>query len=320
MTVEDDIRAIFRGAGATGFLHAREIGGPSILQDSDQSGLEDSDRFNLEHSDGTGREVAVDADAPVVLASTFKIPVAVAFERAVTAGEIDPAERTTVTARYRRGGVGLAGLHDDATLSWRDLAHLMLTVSDNAATDVVFHRVGQAAVDRVLSDLGLHRTRIRGCCGDLFDSVNDDLGIRDDDDIDALLASQPAERLWALSVLDPARTTASTPREMTALIAAIWSDRAASPEACARVRATMGHQVWPHRLRSGFPDEVQVAAKTGTLPATRNEVGAVTHPDGRTFAVAVFTRADTLEHSQPDIDRAIGTAARRAVDALRDED
>lgn len=295
MTVEEAIRAVFRDAGAAGFVHVREIGGAA------------------------GAEVSVDADALVVLASTFKIPVAVAFERAVAAGEVNPDERTTVTAPYRRGGVGLAGLHDDATLSWRDLAHLMLTISDNAATDVVFHRLGQAAVDAVLDDLNLRNTTIRGCCGDLFDSVAQDLGVPGDvDDIDALLASQPAEHLWTLAVLDPARTTASTPREMTALIDAIWSDRAASPEACARVRATMAHQVWPHRLRSGFPGGVQIAAKTGTLPATRNEVGAVTHPDGRTFAVAVFTRADTLEGNLPDVDRAIGTAARLAVDALRD--
>jgi beta-lactamase class A len=293
MTVADDIRAVFRDAGATGFLHARELG-------------------------RDGAEIDVDADVPVVLASVFKIPVAVAFERAVAEGRLDPAERTTVSARYRRGGVGLAGLHDDAVLTWRDLAHLMLTISDNAATDVVFHRIGQPAVDAVLDDLELHRTCIAGCCEDLFASIVVDLGAtRDADDIDALLARQPEERLWALSVLDPARTTSSTPREMTALIDAIWSDRAAPPDACARVRAAMEQQVWPHRMRAGFPDGVRIAAKTGTLPAVRNEVGAVIHPDGRTFAVAVFTRAQALDDSLPAVDRAIGAVARLAVDALR---
>ena len=293
MTVAGDIRSVFRDAGATGFLHAREIG-------------------------GTGAEVSVDADAPVVLASVFKIAVAVAFERAVAEGRLDPTERTAVTARYRRGGVGLAGLHDDAVLTWRDLAHLMLTISDNAATDVVFRRIGRPAVDAVLDDLGLRRTRIIGCCEDLFGSIVDDLGAsRDADDIDALLARQPEDRLWALSVLDPARTTSSTPREMTALIDAIWSDRAAPPDACARVRAAMEQQVWPHRMRAGFPDGVRIAAKTGTLPAVRNEVGAVIHSDGRTFAVAVFTRAQALDDSLPAVDRAIGAVARLAVDALR---
>ena len=293
MTVADEIHRLFRDAGATGFLHVRELG-------------------------STGREVAVRADEPVVLASTFKIPVAVAFERAVSAGIVDPAEPMTVTARHRRGGVGLAGLHDDVTISWRDLAHLMLTMSDNAATDVIYDRIGQAGIDTVLDDLGLHRTRIAGCCADLFDSIADDLGMpRDVPDIDAVLAGQAEERLWRLSVLDPSRTTSSTPREMTALIDAIWSDRAAAPDACERVRATMAQQLWPHRLRSGFPDGVRIAAKTGTLPAIRNEVGAVTYPDGRVYAVAVFTRADRLDDNLPDVDRAIGRAARVAIETLR---
>ncbi|MFB8387557.1 serine hydrolase [Microbacterium sp. NPDC055910] len=295
MTVEDDIRTVFDEAGVSGFLHARPVGSRA------------------------GAEVDVSADARVVLASVFKIPVAVAVERAVSAGELLPHEQTTITARYRRGGVGLAGLRDDAVLTWRDLAHLMLTLSDNAATDALFHRVGQAAVDRVLADLGLAGTRIDGCCEDIIDSMVDELGIpRDVPDIDAALGRQPAERLWALSALDPTRSTSSTPREMTTLIDALWTDRAAPPDACARVRAAMAQRVWPHRLSSGFPAGVRVAGKTGTLPAIRNEVGAVTYPDGRVYAVAVFTRADSLEGHRPEVDRAIGVAARLAVDALRD--
>jgi len=293
MAVVDDIRAVFRDAGAAGFLHAREIGTPA------------------------GAEISVGADEPVVLASVFKIAVAVAFERAVLAGAVLPHEQTTVTARYRRGGVGLAGLHDDATLSWRDLAHLMLTISDNAATDAVFHRIGQAAVDRVLEDLGLTRTRIDGCCEDIIDSMIDELGLfAGDPDIDEVLDRQSEDRLRVLSVLDPARATSSTAREMTTLIEAIWTDRAALPDACARVRAMMGQQVWQHRLSSGFRDGIRVAGKTGTLPGIRNEVGAVTLPDGRAYAVAVFTRADSLADRRPEVDRAIGEAGKRAVDAL----
>lgn len=295
MTVEDDIRSVFRDAGATGFLHVSEVGGESDA------------------------EIAVDADAPVVLASVFKIAVAVAFERAVASGALRADERATVTARYRRGGVGLAGLQDDATMSWRDLAQLMIALSDNAATDIVFHRIGQGAVDAVLGDLALDRTRVDGCCEDLIDGILDELGIpRGVADIDKAIGEQPAERLWALAALDPGRARGvSTPRETTALLDAIWSDRAAPPDACGRVRRMMVQQVWPHRLTSGFPAGVGVAGKTGTLPAIRNEAGVVTYPDGRKFAVSVFTRADSLAGSLPEVDRAIGMAARLAIEALR---
>ncbi|MEV6625062.1 serine hydrolase [Amycolatopsis sp. NPDC051106] len=291
--VETAIADVFAGAGARGFLHAREVGG--------------------------GPEVAVGADDPVVLASVFKIPVAVAYAREVVAGRLDETARTRVGKRYRIGGIGTAGCADDVELSWRDLALFMLTMSDNAATDVVFHRVGQEAVDRVLADLDLRHTRLIGCCEDLFASVLADLGAAEDADLDAVFAGATPEQTRKLTVLDPERTSASTPREITTLLDAIWTDRAAEPAACERVRSMMAWQIWPHRISSGFPSDVAVAAKTGTLPAVRNEAGVVSYPDGRRFAVAVFTRADSLAERQPAVDAAIGEAARLAVDHLRKE-
>ncbi|WP_340688092.1 serine hydrolase [Amycolatopsis coloradensis] len=291
--IADEIEAVFAAAGARGFLHAREIG----------------------VSDGP--EVAVGADDPVVLASVFKIPVALAYAREVVAGRLDETERTRVTARYRIGGIGTAGCADDVEMSWRDLAHFMLTMSDNAATDLVYHRIGQEAVDRVLADLGLARTRLIGCCEDLFASVIADLGAKPDDDLEAVFAAATPEQLWKLSVLDPERTTSSTPREITALLDAIWTDRAGDPAACDRVRKIMAQQIWPHRMSSGFPAGVAIAAKTGTLPAVRNEAGVVSDVDGRRYAVAVFTRAESLADRLPAVDASIGTAARLAVDHLR---
>lgn len=285
---------VFASAGARGFLHAREVGVPD------------------------GPEVAVDADEPVVLASVFKIAVAVAYAREVCAGRLDETERATVTARYRIGGVGTAGCADDVQMSWRDLALFMMTMSDNAATDTIYRRVGQDAVGSVLADLQLTQTRIVGCCEDLFASMAADLDIDvAAPDADQQLAAVPPERVWSSTVLDARRTNASTARDMTALLDAIWTDRAASPEGCAKVREMMSHQIWPHRLTAGFDSGVSLAGKTGTLPAVRNEAGVVTYPDGRQYALAVFTRAVTLSERQPAVDSSIGRAARLAVDHLR---
>lgn len=285
---------VFADAGAVGFLHAREVG----------VGTE-------------GPEVAVGADEPVVLASVFKILVLTAFVRAVAAGELDERERTTVTARYRIGGVGTAGFADDTEVSWRDLALNMMSMSDNAATDVLFHRLGAAAVDRVIADLGLEHTHLVGCCEDLFASIVADLGGTPDSDLDALLEGATPDRVLALDALAPERTTRSTPREITTLLNALWTDTAAPAAACRQARDIMARQIWPHRLASAFPSEVRIAAKTGTLPTWRNEAGVVTYPDGRRFAVAVFTRAASLAERQPRVDAAIGAAASLAVEHLR---
>jgi beta-lactamase class A len=287
------IAEIFTAAGAEGFLHAREVG-----------------------VDG-GAEVSVGADEPVVLASVFKILVLTAYVRAVAAGELDPTERTTVTARYRIGGVGTAGFSDDVEASWRDLAQNMMTMSDNAATDVVYHRLGSTAVNRVISDLGLRQTRLVGCCEDLFASVVSDLGGTPDSDLDELFEGASAAQILALDAVHPVKTSHSTPRDVTTLLNALWTDTAAPAEACRQARDIMAQQIWPHRLSSGFPSGVRIAAKTGTLPTWRNEAGVVTYPDGRRYAVAVFTRAASLAERQPLVDASIGHAGFAAVEHLR---
>nr|WP_310723520.1 serine hydrolase [Streptomyces sp. N2A] len=70
------------------------------------------------------------------------------------------------------------------------------------------------------------------------------------------------------------------------------------------------------RLRHRRPG-VRIAGKTGTDFAVRNEAGVVQYPDGRRYAVAVFLRTMSPADRQPLADRAIGRAARAALDHLR---
>jgi beta-lactamase class A len=292
--VEAQLQQIFSDAGATGFVHAKQVGTDD------------------------GAQVCLNAESPVVLASVFKILVATAFAEEVAAGRLDPLERATVTARYRIGGIGTAGFADDTTASLRDLALNMMSFSDNAATDVIYHRLGHERVGEVAPELGLSDTALIGCCEDLFATVMEDLGVTSGADPDEALENATEEQVWALRALDAPQTSHSTPRDITTLLEAIWTDRAASPAACATVRELMGKQIWPHRLSSGFDqDGITIAAKTGTLPSVRNEAGVVTYPDGASYAVAVFTRADDLAERLPRVDASIGLAARAAVDYLR---
>lgn len=240
--------------------------------------------------------VGVAADAPVVLASVVKVALAFEFARQVEAGLLDPTDRVRATAADRLGGSGSAGFADDVEYSLRDAALLALSVSDNTAADLLFDRVGVENVRSLLAELGLTRTTIIGAPRDLLRTIIEDTA-----------AGVP------LRALDPLRTTASTPREMTGLLSAIWSDDIAG----AQVREWLSAQVSWHRLTAGFPPDVAVAAKTGTMPGIRNEIGIATYPDGLSYAIAVFTVGGAETLRRPDIDRAIGDAARAAVEQLR---
>jgi beta-lactamase class A len=288
---EARIAAAFADAGVEGWLHAVDIDAPS-------------------------RQIGLRPDEPVVLSSVFKLALLVELWCQIDSGALSATTTLELPAAGRTTGpTGIAAMRDAVRMSIRDLGQLMISVSDNAAADALFDLVGEDPINARLDALGLSATRVVGCCRDLIAALEEDAGTGEAGAL-ALRLADPDVRS-RLRVLDPARTSHSTPRETTTLLAAVWRDVAASPVACAEVRRALGLQVWPHRLASGFPsDDVRVSGKTGTLPGVRNEVGVVERPDGRRFAVAVFTRTDSPAFVLPQADAAIGRAARVAVDSL----
>ncbi|MEW9547126.1 serine hydrolase [Nonomuraea sp. NPDC050783] len=280
-----DFAAVFRAAGVAGWIHATDL--------------------------DTGREVGHGSDEPLPTASMFKVALLVELCRQADAGLLDPAERVTVTAADRSPGpTGIAVMLDDVTISLRDLAYLMIAVSDNASADVLLRRVGRDAVNATMRAHGLAATRVRLSARETDATMVEDAGHG--------WPYLDLEDVARMRALDPARGNASTPREMTRLFAMVWRDEIASPASCAWMRELFTMQVWPHRLASGFPyDDVAVGGKTGTLPTLRAESGVVEYPDGGRYAVSVFTRSFATALNQPRADAVIGTAAHMAVDHLR---
>jgi len=294
--LEAELRDLFRDAGVRGWVHATLVTADSPRQRQ--------------------REVGLGAREPVVPASVYKLAVLAAFCRAVDAAELDPTEQVTLHPADRTAGpTGLSVLADPVTMSWRDLATSMITVSDNAAADAVHRRVGQHRVRALLDELGLTTTRINGGTAETHRDLLRDTHTRDIAEAFAVLADNNAPS--STHALDPVYGSVTTPADMTHLLAALWRGELASPDQTAFARRVLGAQVWPHRLRAGFPATVQVAGKTGTLASLRNEVGIVTYPDEHPVAVAVFTHAARADTLVPRADAAIAAAAHRAVTALR---
>jgi beta-lactamase class A len=262
-----------------------------------------------------GHEVGLEPDRRVPISSIVKVALLVALHRLADAGELDVTARREIPVAGRTlGFTGLSVFSDPATLSLRDLALLMITVSDNAAADVIFDVVGTDRVAEELAALGLPGIAVRQTLRDMFTMLREDTGGAGPADAAARVGD-----LTRLRVLDPDAANSATPRDLTALLAAIWRDEAASPAACAQMRRALGLQVWPHRLASGFPsDDVRVSGKTATLPTMRHEIGVVEYPDGGRYAVAVLTQTGSPAPTQPRADAAIGTVGRTAVELLRE--
>jgi beta-lactamase class A len=286
--IERELADVFEQVGATGFVHGTDL--------------------------ERGIDVGFQPDHPVVLASVFKIPVLLELGCRAATGEVDLDERVRVEPADRvMGPTGISAFRDAVEISLHDLAVSMMSVSDNTATDLLMARLGWDRIQARVDELGLSRTRVDGDCRFIFSSIVEDIGVTSAREF----ADATPEQIGRWRSLDPERTNRSTPRDVTALLEMIWFDKAGPPEACAFVRQVMAQQIWPHRLRTGFPDGVAIAAKTGTLPGIRNEAGVVTYPDGARYAVAVFTREASLQSVRPAVDASIGTAARLAIEHLR---
>lgn len=264
MSVERTIASVLAAAGAEGQLHVVDIDDP-------------------------GRDVAIGADAPMVLSSVFKVHLVLAMLRAGDGGR-DLRERVRLGVERTHGSPGLAMLADPVEISLRDLGTLALTVSDVAAADALFDALGgEPALREPLAALDLSATALHGCCRDLFAAV---AGEHD----------RPVSR--------------STPRDLTRLLSLVWRDEAATPPACAQLRQLLRGQALRPRIAAGFLEPGwRTATKSGTLPGLRNDIGVVER-DGRRHAVAISVRSAEGAQPSPGDDALLGRVARLAVDAL----
>ena len=171
-------------------------------------------------------------------------------------GRVDLAALTT-PPRPRVGGGGvLQELGDHVTLSWRDLAVLMMAWSDNEATNLLIDKVGLDAVNRRLDGLKLPAVRLR----------------RKMMDLDAARAG---------------RENAGTPAEMRRLAEAVFAGPGLSPERAKDMRAlaAVGKD---SSFRKVLPEGLTVLDKPGELEAVRC-VSAVVDVPNRPYAVSIMT-------------------------------
>jgi beta-lactamase class A len=264
----------------------------------------------------------------VTPASVMKVQVALTVLTEIHEGRLEGSAIVSLDASNRTPGpVGISLFEDPVRMSVSDLLVMMMTISDNVATDALIDLVGLETVNATTERLGLADTLVTSNLKHMIDAVAIEAGFRDyahlvrhDPAVDGPPSEEDVRRaVAASSALDPRQASRTTPVDMVRLLRALWTDTAGSPAVCARVRRLMAQQLTRHRIASGFGPGFGVAAKSGGLMGVvRNEVGVVTDPDGAAYAVAVFTRRPFTSTVPPaQIDAAIGSVARELVQQLR---
>jgi beta-lactamase class A len=253
--------------------------------------------------DGKGQRLLVNNDERFPLASTFKIAVAGAVLHRVDAGEIKLDQMIAVEPSVMVPSDVIADrfIHPGVALSVYNLLELMLTQSDNTATDVMTKTAGGAeAVTAWLRTQGVNDQRVdRDTAGLLRDFYGLPAGGSFMEAYEAGKKAHPD--LAKKSALpdpafdnDPRDTT--TPEAMGVLLTRIFTGKALKPDTTKVLTDIMERcRTGDARLRGRLPPGTKVADKTGTIGGTVNDVGVITLPDGAgQIVVAVFVKKSTV--------------------------
>ena len=120
-------------------------------------------RWSVIVTDGAGHDLySVRPDIIYPSASMIKVPILFEILRQAAAGTVCLQETLSPSASCRVGGAGiLKELNPSLPLNIRDLCVLMISLSDNTATNTLIERVGMTAVNQTMSNLGLTHTRLQ---------------------------------------------------------------------------------------------------------------------------------------------------------------
>jgi beta-lactamase class A len=234
---------------------------------------------------GNGQKFLLHGDEVFPQASSIKIAVLAELYRQAQAGKLKLTDLYTVQANdlvpdsYIMGGL-TPGI---TRITLRDLATMMVAVSDNSATNVLIDRVGLENVNTLMDSLGLPHTRLR-------------------------------RKMMDLKAAGEGRENISTPAEMMALLEALYRGKVLNKEMTDdffKVLSTHKESPIPRDL----PEGLKIANKPGELEGVRNDSGVV-FVENRPYVICVMTTYLRHERDGEEAITKISTMAYRMFDRL----
>ncbi len=207
-----------------------------------------------------GYGYGVRADEEFFSASIIKVPVMVAVYRKVERGDLSFSQEVELKEEDWAAGAGWLQWEEAGTKQTvGDLLLLMMTQSDNVATNALVRLVGGSDhVNDVARSLGAKDTL-------LYQKVSSERGVV------------------------PGIDNRTTPRDMANMLQKIADDEAASEKSCGYMIDLMLTNELDWWLDAGLPADVYAANKAGWLYQVYGDVGIVEH-EGRRYTVAILSK------------------------------
>jgi len=233
----------------------------------------------------TGEQSFLRENEVFAQASSIKIAVLAELYLQAQQGKLKLADLYTVQSSDLVADSDImGGLTPGVTrVTLRDLATMMVAVSDNSATNVLIDRIGMENVNAMLDSMGLAHTRLR-------------------------------RKMMDLEAARQGRENISTPREMMILLESIYRGKLLNKESTAdffKVLSTNKDSWIPRDLPAGL----KIANKPGALEGVRNDSGIV-FVEGRPYVICVMTAFLENERDGEEAITKVSQAAWKMFDRL----
>lgn len=205
----------------------------------------------------TGDALSVNGDEQFLAASSIKIPILIELYKKARAGTLDLGKEVTVHDNVKVGGTGVIKELGNVTLTLQDLITLMITVSDNTATNMLIDVAVMDDVNATMKELGLSVTRL----------------LRKMQDYEAI--AQGKENY-------------STPNEFTHLMEILHTSERLDPWIAEQALAVL-KKPKTTTINRLLPYDVEIASKYGNMRNSYCDVALVYHPQSP-YIISVMTK------------------------------
>lgn len=194
----------------------------------------------------TGETIEYRSQEQYIAASVIKLPMFMALEKLDAEGVISLDDRITVTKADKVPICGALTLFtdDEINVDLRTLCRLMITISDNTATNVLIRYLGVGKYAEQFAEMGLKDTILFRC---LYNAVESNKGIQN----------------------------LIVPAEMGMLLEQVYRRDFVSRAVSEEIEDTLLHQQINHKIPGYMAGKYEVAHKTGEDEALSNDVGIV---------------------------------------------
>jgi beta-lactamase class A len=209
----------------------------------------------------TGRSASVGGDAFISSASIIKLPVMVEAFRQAEQGMIS-LDDTVILSGSNDTDTWMPVLQTGDEVSVRRLVELMITQSDNVATNTLVDLLGRKNINATMKQLGLKETAL----------------------VSKLSGGE-------ITVDDPDRLEGRNQTcadDVVKLLSRIDEGSLVSQKASREMKAILGGQKDNDKIPAGLPSDAKVYHKTGETSQCTHDVGIV-EADGKRYVLAVLT-------------------------------